>query len=287
MLYYRLCIRNLPLTVGEKELRTAIVKAVSRKGKINKIRVMRSKERLDKSGKGRSLGYAFVEFESHEHSLAALRALNNNPEIFGDARRPIVEFSVENKVALELQEKRRERRNLRAANVGLNNDTSRVGAQEEKGRKGKKFGKDLKARKDRSEAVGKKRGREKMEKVKGRGLENHVKAQETKDGTYIPKKRPKIEARKEEKNNKERLSHNAKYRNPSQNRKEKQTTTRKRKKDLEDTKTFKTPTKKKMRKQGKTDKEEDSFNLLVSKYKEKLFAESGSKRNNEKRWFEG
>ena len=38
----------------------------------------------------------FVEFAEHDHAVAALRQLNNNPKPFGPARRPIVEFSVEN-----------------------------------------------------------------------------------------------------------------------------------------------------------------------------------------------
>lgn len=32
---------------------------------------------------GQSLGYGFVQFHEHEHALAALRYLNNNPDIFG------------------------------------------------------------------------------------------------------------------------------------------------------------------------------------------------------------
>lgn len=32
---------------------------------------------------GQSLGYAFAEFQEHEHALAALRHINNNPEVFG------------------------------------------------------------------------------------------------------------------------------------------------------------------------------------------------------------
>ena len=38
----------------------------------------------------------FVEFSEHDHAVAALRQLNNNPKTFGANRRPIVEFSVEN-----------------------------------------------------------------------------------------------------------------------------------------------------------------------------------------------
>lgn len=33
--------------------------------------------------KGQSLGYAFAEFQEHEHALAALRHVNNNPAVFG------------------------------------------------------------------------------------------------------------------------------------------------------------------------------------------------------------
>ena len=36
----------------------------------------------------------------HEHALQALRKLNNNPKIFTDAHRPIVEFAIEDKIAL-------------------------------------------------------------------------------------------------------------------------------------------------------------------------------------------
>lgn len=49
---------------------------------------------------GNSKGYGFVEFSDHAHALKALRALNNNPDIFTADKRPIVEFSVENLVAL-------------------------------------------------------------------------------------------------------------------------------------------------------------------------------------------
>lgn len=49
---------------------------------------------------GKSKGFGFVEFSEHRHALAALRQLNNNPTVFTAERRPIVEFSVENKMAL-------------------------------------------------------------------------------------------------------------------------------------------------------------------------------------------
>lgn len=43
-----------------------------------------------------SRGYGFVEFTEHEHSLHALRAINNHPSFFMSAnKRPIVEFALD------------------------------------------------------------------------------------------------------------------------------------------------------------------------------------------------
>lgn len=49
---------------------------------------------------GKSKGFGFVGFAEHNHALKALRNLNNNPNIFTPEKRPIVEFSIENRVAL-------------------------------------------------------------------------------------------------------------------------------------------------------------------------------------------
>nr|XP_032650083.1 RNA-binding protein 28 [Chelonoidis abingdonii] len=46
-------------------------------------RVMRNLTAPVGKGQGQSLGYAFVEFEKHEHALAVLRHTNNNPQLFG------------------------------------------------------------------------------------------------------------------------------------------------------------------------------------------------------------
>ena len=101
---------------------------------------MRSKERFTSEGLGRSLGYGFVELTDHDAALRALRAINNNPAIFGSeqvyvymhivrlttcwlvspsmylcvdmfvcTQRPIVEFAVEDSRALKLREDRRAR----------------------------------------------------------------------------------------------------------------------------------------------------------------------------------
>ena len=80
-----------------------------RRVKITECRVMRDRRKVNEEGVARSLGYAFVTFTEHEHALLALRALNNNPEIFTPEKRPIVEFSLEDKRALQIQAQRRQR----------------------------------------------------------------------------------------------------------------------------------------------------------------------------------
>ena len=74
--------------------------------KIVNVLIMRNKERVDSSGKGRSMGFGFVEFANHRDALSVLRATNNNPDVFGADRRPIVEFAIENSLALKAKHDR-------------------------------------------------------------------------------------------------------------------------------------------------------------------------------------
>lgn len=60
---------------------------------------MRNKKKNEKKF-GKSKGFGFIEFTQHNHALRALRFLNNNPNVFTPDKRPIVEFSIENRVAL-------------------------------------------------------------------------------------------------------------------------------------------------------------------------------------------
>ena len=53
---------------------------------ISQVKLMRSTERVDVKGVGRSMGYGFVEFADHASALSALRATNNNPDLFGKAK---------------------------------------------------------------------------------------------------------------------------------------------------------------------------------------------------------
>ena len=109
----RLQVRNVPQDVDQKQLKALFLDAVRRRATQANPRVLHAKllydpTRPDAEGKPRSRGIGFVEFGEHEHALAALRALNNNPETFTTARRPIVEFAVEDARAVKKLARRRE-----------------------------------------------------------------------------------------------------------------------------------------------------------------------------------
>lgn len=111
----RLVVHNIPKALSDKKLKDLIYDHVkkakksteniqsARLGKI-KVIIMRNRE-----GNNKSRGYAFVYTDTHEAALLILRTLNNNPEVFLPEKRPIVEFCCENKKALDVQEKRRQR----------------------------------------------------------------------------------------------------------------------------------------------------------------------------------
>ncbi|XP_063782760.1 RNA-binding protein 28 [Pseudophryne corroboree] len=107
----RLCVHNIPKSVDDKKLRQLFLNAAGggRSIKIKECRVMKDLKGVGGNRRGQSLGYAFVEFVEHEHALAALRQVNNNPDMFGPKKRPIVEFSLEDKNKLKIKEKRAQR----------------------------------------------------------------------------------------------------------------------------------------------------------------------------------
>ena len=116
----RIVLRNLPLKMGNDGLRRLCDNAVRARATrqvpdILSAHMIFDKERRNPDGTPRSRGIGFVEFSEHEHALTALRHLNNNPEIYGADRRPIVEFSVENvKMKKRMEAKRRRKAESRA-----------------------------------------------------------------------------------------------------------------------------------------------------------------------------
>ncbi|XP_026222386.1 LOW QUALITY PROTEIN: RNA-binding protein 28 [Anabas testudineus] len=107
----RLCVHNLPKSVDNKKLKSLCLQAVKgAKGvRITECRVMYDKKPQKGQVMGQSLGYGFVQFQEHEPALATLRYLNNNPDIFGSHKRPIVEFSLEDSRKLKIKEMRQQK----------------------------------------------------------------------------------------------------------------------------------------------------------------------------------
>jgi nucleolar protein 4 len=128
----RLQVRNVPPEVDQKQLKKIFHDAVLQRAtkanpKVLHARLLFDNTRPDANGKPRSRGIGFVEFDAHDHALAALRTLNNNPTIFTAAKRPIVEFAVEDARAVKKLERRRD---------GLNKaQRERTAAEGEEGKK--------------------------------------------------------------------------------------------------------------------------------------------------------
>jgi len=106
----RLCVRNLPPNIDDKNLKKLILKyAEDSVAKITECKIMRDfkvSNSMSKGSVGASKGFGFVSYTSHQSALNALRKVNNNPLVFTKDQRPIIEFSIENKTALNARQKR-------------------------------------------------------------------------------------------------------------------------------------------------------------------------------------
>ena len=89
----RLCVRNLPLTCDERQLKNVFLRAcesnADRKKKVGKrivsVFIVRDKATgRTVGGVARSRGYGFINFAEHEDALFSLRALNNSQTTFED-----------------------------------------------------------------------------------------------------------------------------------------------------------------------------------------------------------
>ncbi|CAL1689512.1 unnamed protein product [Lasius platythorax] len=102
----RLAVHNLPSNLDDAKLRQLFKNHSGPKAVIKEARVMRDLKNVDATGKGKSKEYGFVTFTTHEDALKALRSVNNNPNIFSKHRRPIVGFSIENRILVNAKERR-------------------------------------------------------------------------------------------------------------------------------------------------------------------------------------
>ncbi|CAI2325625.1 unnamed protein product [Caenorhabditis sp. 36 PRJEB53466] len=102
----RLCIHNLPQKINDARLKELALKSASAGAQVTECRVWMDKKRLTADGKPKSSGFGFVAFKEHLHAIECLKKLNNNAETFHKDHRPIVEFSVENLLALQARARR-------------------------------------------------------------------------------------------------------------------------------------------------------------------------------------
>lgn len=123
----RLNVRNLPRHLTENDVRRLFAKCARKY--LNKHPEDTEKEKWGKYGPiknvklvrdpdGQAKGYGFLEFVNHNVALSCLRQLNNNPTVFGDHRRLIVSFAVENIAAIQKLKRIKELKQQRAAANG-------------------------------------------------------------------------------------------------------------------------------------------------------------------------
>ncbi|CAH0389880.1 unnamed protein product [Bemisia tabaci] len=105
----RLVIYNLPPNYTDIQLKKLFQQYSSKKAVITEARVMKDMKKFNQNATFASREFGYVSFTTHEDALEALRNINNNPEIFSKAKRPIVLFSIENKQAIATKEKRLEK----------------------------------------------------------------------------------------------------------------------------------------------------------------------------------
>jgi nucleolar protein 4 len=119
----RLSVRNVPAEFDAKLLKRAFLDATQKRASKNTtpkiinckllVDTLKGKAGMDiETGKQKHKGIGFVEFDTHEEAMTALRAMNNNPEVFSQQKRPIVEFAVEDARAVKKLEKRKSDREL-------------------------------------------------------------------------------------------------------------------------------------------------------------------------------
>lgn len=252
----RLCIRNLPINVTDAGLKKMIGKHVKSKIALTEVRVMKDLKT------GKSKGFAFVAFKEHQMALDTLRALNNNPQVFTNDQRPIIEFSIENRKALNARQKRLEKSkeknpNFNKENLALkktkNIEEKQMSAEDEDADKPKYMGSKSKAGQTSLPTHTGPKIRHKGPKISRKDIKKREKLMKN------PKKRQEIAANFQPEKTTEKTQEKA-------NKKVKKPKTKAQIKDIRDDK---------------------KFNKMVSDYKQKLMGANSKAGGAKKRkWFD-
>lgn len=137
----RLVIHNLPPSWDDNKLKALVQKFGGPGAVIKESRIMRDRRNVGADGVGISKQYGFVSFTKHENALTALRNLNNNPNVFSNNKRPIVVFSIENKLAIQARHKRLQKSRVQNQEKQENKATEgqKLAKKESKSKKFRKF----------------------------------------------------------------------------------------------------------------------------------------------------
>ncbi|XP_054419863.1 RNA-binding protein 28 [Pteronotus mesoamericanus] len=275
----RLCLHNLPKAVDDKQLRKLLLNATrGEKGvRIKECKVMRDLRGVPGKVKGQSLGYAFAEFQEHEHALTALRHINNNPAIFGPQKRPIVEFSLEDRRKLKIKELRMQRSQQK---VKSKSTTGEPQQKQRELRKGQKQKADQNHTREQSQASPEQKGKEKgkVGSTSWSGFQTKAEVEhvELPDG----KKRRKVLALPSHRGPKIRLRDKGKVKSLPPKKPKPQMNQWKQEKQ-------KLSSKQVPKKKAKGNKTEIRFNQLVEQYKQKLLGPSkGAPLAKRSKWFD-
>jgi len=258
----RLCIRNLPASYDDKKLRTLFAENAPRNARITEAKVIRDMKQM-KNGVGLSKQYAFVSFARHLDALGALRNLNNNPDTFGNDHRPIVDFSIENKKAVDARQKRE-------AKSKLNNPNYKGGAAAVKKNRDKNTNKKADNIVGQEETTGKKPHMGTLSDPKVKSLPKHT-------GAKVRHDKPKISRKDLRKREEERKNPKKRKREQSLRGEPSDSAAGEAKKKK---KTKKPPSKADRR----DEKENKAFDNLVSQYKNKFATEASQQVL--KKWFD-
>ncbi|XP_017512974.1 RNA-binding protein 28 [Manis javanica] len=271
----RLCLHNLPKAVDDQQLRKLLLDATKgEKGvRIRECRVMRDLKGVHGKVKGQSLGYGFAEFQEHEHALTALRHINNNPEIFGPQKRPIVEFSLEDRRKLKIKELRIQRSLQKVKSKPSASEPQQKQPELRKDHQRKTAQNHTKAQ---SKASLEQKGKAGCISWTGFQTKAEVEQVELPDG----KKRRKVLVLPSHRGPKIRLRDKGKVKSLPPKKPKAQLNQRKQEEE-------KLPSKQVSRKKAKGNKTEIRFNQLVEQYKQKLLGPSkGAPLAKRSKWFD-